>query len=39
MPEKGEILKFKNYHHQCNHNFHIIADFESTLQKIDEYDF
>ena len=35
MPEKGETLKFKNYHHQYNHPFHIISDFESTLQKIE----
>ena len=26
-------MKFQNYHHQYNHHFHIIADFECTLEK------
>lgn len=35
MPQKGEISQFNNFHHQYNHPYYIVADFECTLFKID----
>ena len=31
----NNIMKFKNYGNEFKHPFHVVADFESTLLKID----
>ena len=37
LPEEGKnILQFKNYCNQFQHPFNVVADFESTLIKIDD---
>jgi hypothetical protein len=36
MPKEGEnIMKFRNFNHEFMHPFHVVADFESTLKRID----
>lgn len=37
LPEKGTVIKFKNYERKQNMPFVIYADFESLLQRSDEY--
>jgi hypothetical protein len=37
MPKEGEnILSFKNFNNEFKHPFHVIADFESTLEKVED---
>ena len=38
MPEKGTMLKFKNYHRGEKVPFVIYADFESCIKSIDTCD-
>ena len=39
LPEEGKnILQFKNVGNKFKHPFHVVADFESTLLKIDDGD-
>ena len=33
--EGKNIMKFKNNDNKCNHPFSVVADFESTLEKVD----
>lgn len=40
MPEEGDnIQKFINYNNEFLHPFHVLADFESTLEKVVEREF
>jgi hypothetical protein len=37
LPKEGEnIMKFKNNRNKFKHGFHVVADFESTLQEVDD---
>jgi len=37
MPKDGENkMKFKNFNNEFMHPFHVIADFESTLKKVED---
>ena len=37
MPKDGEnIMRFNNFNNEFMHPFHIIADFESTLKKVED---
>ena len=37
MPKEGEnMMKFQNFNNEFMHPFHIIADFESTLKKVED---
>jgi hypothetical protein len=38
VKKANNIMKFKNHGNDFKHPFHIVADFESTLLKIEESD-
>ena len=36
LPKEGSTTKFKNFGKEFMHPFHVVADFESTLEKVDQ---
>lgn len=36
LPLVNDVMKFKNHQNKFKHPFHIAADFESTLKKVDD---